>query len=227
MSKYTNKDINYVYIRIGASGYGNPFSFVDFDNYKELSKVCEDNKIPYGFYYYSTCITNEEAKQEANRIEMLVDSLDERNYNILPLAIDVELNQSNDRQAGKDVTKVKAYLANLIEATQGKTILYTSRNVVEDPSTKILDLGEYNKLIETGDSDVWFVASEGNQTHNTSLQNILQTEDAEINMRQIVQDGILPNGEKYDVNVMEKDMYIKYTKAKEIKQIENSQDMER
>ena len=229
LSKYENKEIKYVYLKLGSTGYGNTFSFVDFENYKELAKVCEENKIPYGFYYYSTCINNEEARKEAKRIEMLMNSLDKREYNILPLAIDIELHQPDDRQKNQDITeltKVKAYLTNLVESTQGKTILYTSRNVIEAPETKIMDLSDYNELIESGESDVWFVAPEGNSTHRKSLDNILTTEDAEVKMKQVVQDGVLPTGEGYDVNVMKKDMYIEYTKANETEQIENMQEQE-
>lgn len=238
LSKYNNKDIKYVYLKLGATGYGTNFSFVDFENYKELAKICEENKVPYGFYYYSTCINNEEAEQEAKRIEMLMDSLESKKYNVLPLAIDIELVSNGDRQARTgitqeeiqaeidELTKVKAYLTNLVESTQGKTILYTSRNVVEVPTSKIMDLSEYNDLIESGDSDVWFVVPEGNTTHGQSLENILQTEDASVTMKQIVQDGILPNGSGYDIDVMTKDMYIKYTKAIETETIENIQEQQ-
>ena len=31
------------------------------DQYKKLAEVCEKHKIPYGFYFYSTALTFEEA----------------------------------------------------------------------------------------------------------------------------------------------------------------------
>ena len=112
LSQYENKEVNYVYIKMGASGYGKgDLSFTKTnENFVELAKICEENQIPYGFYYYSTSINEEEAQMEKDRIMELQEMLEENGcsgeYNQLPLAIDVELAQ-NDRQAGKDVTDAK------------------------------------------------------------------------------------------------------------------------
>lgn len=148
--------INFVYIKLGASGYKNFVTLLN-DNYIEQAEVCEKLGIPYGFYYYSTSVTEEEARAEADAINKALASLDSRQYNLLPLAIDVELaSGSTDRQYGIDVTKTKAYLANLVEPKQGKTILYGGgRSISPNSGERILNIDEYNELIETGDTDVW------------------------------------------------------------------------
>ena len=55
----------FVFIQIGARGWGEAGNMVDTgDKYKRLAKVCEEKKVPYGFYFYSTALSYEEADEE-------------------------------------------------------------------------------------------------------------------------------------------------------------------
>ena len=159
--------IDYVYIKIGASGYVN-FQTISTDGmYKKLAEVCETNGVPYGFYYYSTAINNEEAKIEADFVINELDKLESTKYNLLPVAIDVEI-AKNDRQLGHDVTEAKATLANEISKKHGHTILYGAGPAMLEPDgvlTKIMDLDKYEKLLENGQEAIVWLPT-GRNTNN-------------------------------------------------------------
>ena len=208
-------NINFVYIKLGASGYGNFVTLLN-DNYLDQVAVCEKYEIPYGFYYYSTCIDNNEAKAEANAINKALDSVKSRKYNLLPLAIDVELaSGSSDRQWGKDVTEAKAYLANLIEPTQGKTILYGGGRSISSSSPEcVLDIDRYNELLESGETNVWLATPRTDEGGiSTDTQEYISTisKDADIAISQTVLDARV-NNTGIDINTIEDDKYVKMIK---------------
>lgn len=205
-------NINFVYIKVGASGYGNFVTLLN-DNYLDQAAVCERLGIPYGFYYYSTCINNDEAKVEADAINRALDSVESRKYNLLPLAIDVELASGNtDRQWGKDVTEAKAYLANLVEPTQGKTILYGGGRSISSASSEcILDVDRYNSLLESGESKVWLATprnSDGGLDDKTQSYISTLSTDSDIVIRQTLLDARV-NDAGVDINTIDDDEYKK------------------
>lgn len=215
LSQYKHKKPNFVFIKLGASkifskelGQGYP------TGYKELAAVCEEMKVPYGFYYYSTCINKSEAQQEFTWIKNALDQLPNRDLNLLPFAIDVEValskelpdkkkakaQQKVDRQYNasiKNVTSAKAELANLLEQTYiGKTQLYTSRNAVDtDLSSMILDIEQYQKELKTGQSHIWFVCPTPNVLHEKSMHKISNY----VQSKQIVLDAKINNNPKRDL----------------------------
>lgn len=207
--------INYVYIKLGASGYGDfgdKFSILANDNYREQAEVCEKLGIPYGFYYYSTSRTTEEAKKEADFIQKEIDSLDSRDYNLLPIALDYELcSGSSDRQYGLDLTNVKAYLANLVEPEFGKTIVYGGgRSLSPTSSERIVDIDKYNDKLQTGDCVVWLATprkSEGYTMYDSSQKayNAINAQ-ASVNIEQTLLDAKV-RGANIDVDVMDENVY--------------------
>ena len=208
-------NINFVYIKLGASGYGNFVTLLN-DNYLDQAAVCEKYGIPYGFYYYSTCLDNDEARIEADAINKALDSMKSRKYNLLPLAIDVELaSGSSDRQWGKDVTEAKAYLANLIEPTQGKTILYGGGRSISSSSPEcVLNIDRYNELLESGETNVWLATPRTDEGGiSTDTQEYISTisKDADIAISQTVLDARV-NNTGIDINTIEDDKYVKMIK---------------
>lgn len=204
-------NINFVYIKLGASGYGNFVTLLN-DNYLDQAAVCEKYGIPYGFYYYSTCLDNDEARIEADAINKALDSMKSRKYNLLPLAIDVELaSGSSDRQWGKDVTEAKAYLANLVEPTQGKTILYGGGRSISSSSPEcVLDINRYNKLLESGESDVWLATprtDDGGISNDTQKYISTISKVADITISQTVLDARI-NNTGIDINMIDDDNYV-------------------
>ena len=151
--------IGFVYIKLGSSSYSKEKEFQIIDNavYSSYAAICERYKIPYGFYYYSTAINEEEANKEFDIIVSRLDKINNKKYNVLPFAIDVELanKYQEDRQFGINVSKVKAYLSDKIFDKYGKVVLYTSGKTAAASSDKaILDLVEYNNLTKS-DLNIW------------------------------------------------------------------------
>ena len=205
-------NINYVYIKLGASSFGknNPFKVLMSDRYVEQAKVCEEFGIPFGFYYYSTSVNEEEANKEAKYIEEALDSVKDMKYNILPFAVDVEL-ANNDRQAGIDTTEAKAKLANLLEKDTGKTIVYTAYRAALS-GEKIFDLNRYNDMLKSGPANVWastFRNNDGTLTssHQAFCNYVVNDTDSTLSMVQGVMDVKL-DGVLVDINKMDSEAFI-------------------
>ena len=142
--------------------------------------------------------------------------MESRKYNLLPLAIDVELaSGSADRQWGKDVTEAKAYLANLIEPTQGKTILYGGGRSISSSSPEcVLNIDRYNELLESGETNVWLATPRTDEGGiSTDTQEYISTisKDADIAISQTVLDARV-NNTGIDINTIEDDKYVKMIK---------------
>ena len=217
ISNLSNKKINFVYIKLFGSSFISETLKRGRDTpYKKLAQICEDNNIPYGFYYYSTCVTPEEAKQEYTWISEALETLDNTKYNLLPFAIDVEVHSEKDRQnkvSIKDLTNSKNVLANLIENDFGKTILYTSRNACDnDLASKILDIEQYQANLHSGESHIWFVSPEHSKLHKESMDKIIDY----VKARQIALD-IKTDNSKYnliDINIINEQAFADYISGK-------------
>lgn len=228
-SQYKHRKPNFVFIKLGASKiFSNELGKGYPTKYKELAAVCEELKVPYGFYYYSTCVNKDEAKKEFTWIKDAIDQLPDRKYNLLPFAIDVEvalakelptkkrdkIQQQKDRQYNasvKSVTSAKAELANLLEQTYiGKTQLYTSRNAVDsDLSSMILDVEQYQKELNTGNSHIWFVCPTPNVLHEKSMEKISHY----VQSKQIVLDAKInknPKRDLIDINSIKSNAFQSY-----------------
>ena len=157
--------VDFVMIRVGARGWGEAGNMVDCgDDYKKYAEVCEECKVPYGFYYYSTALTKEEADQEIEYCKHAINSLDSRKYNLLPLTADFEthIKRQNgeiveqSRLIGHDVTEVASYWANTAEKDFGKIMIYTSaRNMTPGNYEYIINLQELNKQVLSGKPKFW------------------------------------------------------------------------
>ncbi len=152
--------IDFAYIKLGSSPWGKNVEFkpIKNKNYMEQAKVCEELKIPYGFYYYTTSTSEEEADIEANYIKEEMKKLkasNELKYNILPFVQDIEVSDGNDRQKGKDCTPYRISLAKKIKPIIGDSWIYTSGKASLSEKA-IFDLDKYEQ--EMGDTKVWFTA---------------------------------------------------------------------
>ena len=161
LSRYPNRIPNFVYIKLAASGYrSEKLKLCKPSPYGEMANICEKLCIPYGFYYYSTCLDNDEAEKEYEYISELLGNMDKEklNYNVLPFVIDVEIFDDNDRHfraPREDVTNAKIHLTNKLEKEFGKTILYSALNTL----STVIDIEQYQKGLTMGSSYVWLVNS--------------------------------------------------------------------
>lgn len=142
-------DINFVFIKLGKSGYGKgKLKLTDYSGYEEQVKVCEELGVPYGFYYYATSINEEEAQMEADYIIKSIEELREKydlKYNIMPPVIDRELTDENDRQYGQDIQKISDATAYIINSVQEEGI---SENVLIYAPGRVMDPGDSDRLID-------------------------------------------------------------------------------
>lgn len=222
-----NGKINYVMIRIGGTYELNPEFQTDSTEefYIPLVKKCEELGIPYGFYYYSASVDENEAGEEFKKISTSIESLKEElgelKYNLLPFTIDVELNSDNDRQKGKDVTYAKAVLTNQLQDYLNKeVILYGAGKAVTNYyGNNILNLKEYNRL--TGVTKVWmptpkeeYFNSQISQTNLDMMRLISGETEGKMNivMQQVVLDGIV-NNTAVDINTMDKEKFVEMIKG--------------
>ena len=163
-SQYSGK-IGYVYMKLGASSYGNgDFSILDYDNYIEQVAICEELGVPYGFYYYSTAITPEEARIELDCIKERIEDLRQRydmKNNVLEIAVDIELTNSNDRQYNGNIaeqTEAKAVLINGIqeENISDHVLIYGPGRVMQPDLDQIFDLEQLNSLLTNPEAvSIW------------------------------------------------------------------------
>ena len=233
--------INFVYIRLGASGYGTNFSQIADENLEEFVAICEEYGVPYGFYYYSTAITKEESELEAEYIKKLIESLGNLKFNELPIALDYEIsnNEVADRQYDLTLTEVKAYLAYLVEKEYGKTIVYG--NIESLYSNPIVNLETYSDLIDecyyneygvevdTGNRVVWLAYPREEMLLKAEENYNIISESATAIMEQTLQNVDI-QGAGVDVNVIGRSAFellkSQYEEIVYIAEIENELDNE-
>lgn len=147
--------VDFVMIKIGARGYGQAGNLTDIgDSFVEQARVCEKLGIPYGGYYYSTALTQEEAMEEIQLIQSFYDKLGDTKFDLMGLTLDVE-QCDGSRLSGKDVTDVMASWANKAEEVTGKKIiLYTGGRDVSGPE-RILRLDDFNAQLKSGPARIW------------------------------------------------------------------------
>lgn len=146
--------LKYVYIRLGYSGFEQG-EFHEDTYAREYIEVCESLGIPYGLYFVSKATTREEGIAEAEKIIEFIKSLEQSGHNLLPIALDLETDDSNDRLNGKSDSVTEALMA-LIDTLRNNGIkdftIYTnlkglgkSDNIFSGPlfSTKTLEENGY------------------------------------------------------------------------------------
>lgn len=186
MSHYAGKP-DYVYIKLGATDHTKTEYTEGKDiDIASLAKVCEKYKIPYGFYFYSASITEDEMEKELARIENELSTLESTKYNLLPFAVDRELgeNKEKDRQNGhKD--EVTTLTAEMIKRLREKhnVILYSGANPTA--SDGILDIEELQNLLGDEPVDMWYAGymNADAKTYGTSNIAALNRLDPQINIK--------------------------------------------
>ncbi|MBR3134902.1 MAG: hypothetical protein IKG56_05530 [Clostridia bacterium] len=209
--------IDYVMIKIGVRGYGGPGNFADIgDSYLEQAKVCEELGIPYGFYYYSTAISDQEAEEEVSQVKERLDRLRDTistDFFLMPLTLDVEQCEGS-RLCGRDVTDVAAEWANKAEEVTGKKVLlYTGGRDVSGPE-KILDISRFNAQLRSGPTRIWTPGPrkpDGSQVYQANQNHInnIVNEGGDIAIIQSILDQSNPQVgfPSSDIDIMDKDVF--------------------
>lgn len=190
--------INYVYIKIGASDFedGSIYKQNNPTLYLEQARVCEKYGVPYGFYYYSTCIDEQEAKVEADYINSCISLVENRKYNLLPFALDIEkISATSDRQliheddGYKDLTDVKVGLLKSVSEKQGNVLLYVQGDLASNNSyTKIIDVDRCKRALGDRFAGVWLPTNINGKLDNYDTQVQGYINEVNPTMQQIILD---------------------------------------
>ena len=120
-------DISYVYIRAGGRGYGSQGNFFEDKEVETYRQACEYLGIPYGYYFLDEALSSKEIDEEVQVIKDFLNS-NKGNYNVLPLALDIEKHDGKGR--ADDIWTDRAVLVQeLIDDLEEegiKTILYSN-----------------------------------------------------------------------------------------------------
>ena len=179
----TNTQINYIIIKMGGfywetEDHRNVWGQEEYDEYMEkiidIIDLCKEFHIPYGFYFYSTAINEQEAAEEARDINRKLTFLRERGVDppAIPLALDVEMGVSNkytDRQLKasdniEEASIARAQIFNEVLREHGdytSMMIYTNQNVTVQDGC-FLDLSTMLDHITVMDTlPIWWVSQYG------------------------------------------------------------------
>lgn len=212
-------DINFVYIKLGASPYGKgEFKPFDYDLYKEQVKICEEMGIPYGFYYYSTSTTVEEANIELENIKQKIHDLQEEvdmKNNKLEMVVDIELSGKDDRQYRGNIqeqTRAKASLINGIQEAglSDNVLIYGPMRVMKPDLDQIISLPDLHSMLSNPDDvNLWLCSPTSKDGQVSSKSNdekeYAEQQGFDVVATQVVLDGNV-NG-RIDINNMDFDHY--------------------
>lgn len=195
-----------VIIKLGATGYGlsqpvgSP-SLVNsnYNNIRQLITICEEYHVPYGFYYYSQALTNDEAIMEVDKISSKLDEFGNLPFNMLPFYLDVESPERGRLynycvNNNSDNTSVVNFEMNALREVTGKNVcLYTDSHTLKT----VINI---DKLEKQNKADMWCV--EVSPSHTDYVIAL----DKYISMRQVALDRSF-NGKGVDYNFINKDYY--------------------
>lgn len=211
-----NAKPKFVYLKIGATLHNDEFSTnsdVTIDNVIEFVKICEENSIPYGFYYYTQACTEQEHMNECNVISDKIKSINQSiqggmRYNVLPFSLDIERGgQGRMVRKLKDGTISKEQLTEYKEKMMEKlkddeninsVIIYASKNTFNE--LILLD-----QMKDENKSNMWYVCPIDTESHGEYISN--KGLDDNVAIRQVILDKSYNNGTDYDVNFMTLDFY--------------------
>lgn len=228
--------INYVYIGIGASSM-NSNAIFDRKYFLECADVCEKLGIPYGFYFYSTAVEDQEGdmSQADHEIEYIRECIsaiepDSRKYDLLPFAYDREIGKNGveDRKLypGRDTSKITAYTINELRKKLPYPIVLYGGGRDLATSEKILDIDTVNSLLEGDSIDIWAALSrthDGSSIEAVSAARNIDATQSNVVMTQTILEATV-DGVGLDLNIAEEDEYFAILEGKSGSQIASGDD---
>lgn len=211
---------DFVYIKLGATGYGKNFVIAGKDGNSKanlqaridiamsFANACEEYGVPYGFYYYSQAINEEETQKEIDYITAALHNTEGLKHHVLPLAVDIEelsgrmaLHSSKSYKNKEELTSLKQKMMEELREKLGhEVIIYSDKNALQG----IID---YSLLSDKNKEGIWLV--DCSPTHSNALQKMEMVDD--IAIRQVVLDTTIAPGVSIDVNIMNLEDFKQYT----------------
>ena len=191
-------------------------NFTCLDKIQSMVAICEENHVPYGFYYYSQAINEKDADIEAEFIHEALSQIGTSKYNVLPFAIDVE---DYVYVYGQNIpTRVLEYTRAYGKESPTKAMNYLMNRVREENDMEVIsylshsgytDLIDHEDLDKINQKNSWIVnpSSVHSDIFSSQYPDVL---DNTI-MRQIALDGSY-KGVPFDINLMNKSYFDKVLK---------------
>ena len=168
-AKVANSGMKFSMIRIGYRGYGTG-GLAEDTKYKDNFKNASENGLKVGVYYYSTALNTEEAKKDAEYVLSLLKKYGYQNKVTMPIAIDLEVNSSNVRDANVSKgtrTDIANTFCSIIKNSGYIPMVYASKAFLKDnmnASQVPYDIwvAQYNsKCTYSGNYTMWQYSSTG------------------------------------------------------------------
>lgn len=212
---YPNNEIkhiipNYFIFKIGATNYGyyNNFQINEdtstyADNVRQMMNKCNEEKIPFGLYYFSQATTKKEALYEVRAMAPFIDYIKETNNTMfrLPLILDIEAFDGYrlTKNSKEKNTNILNYEMELIrEYFPGiEPMIYTESNTL----TNVIS---YDNLKDDNKDELFTVVC--NDTHVDRYNNL----GIPFDKMKIMQTSISNTG--CDVDFLDEDYYKEITK---------------
>jgi len=224
--------INYVLISIGAMSQ-NSSTIFDRDYFLDCADECEKRGIPYGFYFYSTALDEEEVDLELEFISECMDAIkpEERKYDLLPFGYDREAGDGRieDRKLypGIDTSEISAYEINkLREMLPYNVVLYGGGRDLGTPGSTVLDIDKVNSLLDGDPIDIWVALhrnKDGNSIVEPSQAENIDSTDSNVVMIQTILSGEVTKSHiAVDINIAEEDEYFAMLEGKSGEEIKKA-----
>lgn len=212
-------------MKMGASGWGTkgPFTIIpkrsksqekqNFTDVRARIETCEKYGIPYGLYYYSQAVTQEEADQEIEFIVNFYKKLGKMPGNVLPFYLDVEQGGNGDNTHGRnkvltnrtDYTETINYILNSLRERFSKEGIDIPVGIYTD-NNGIRNLFDPDLLDEPNKKNMWLVGI--NDRHAELLKEGSEELLNSVETFQVVQDVFSVGGDAVDINIMTKEHFI-------------------
>ena len=183
-------------------------NYMYLDNLQSMVAICEEKQIPYGFYYYSQAISEEDIDIEASYINNALSKLGTSTYHILPLAIDVEdkiYGNIDTRAAVSAKQNGKSYQTSIMNELMNRVRKENNIEVISYLSRSgYSDIINNEELDEINRQNSWIV--DPSKPHSNDFAYNYPSVSENVAIRQIALDGFV-NGVSIDVNFIDKEYF--------------------
>lgn len=218
----------FVMIKLGASYTSTDYedvmiakgNYINIDNVRSMVAICEENHVPYGFYYYSQATSESDASKEAEYIHEALSQIGTSKYHIMPFAIDVE---DKIYVNGDNIDTRVAINAKINGKSQQTEVVNLLMNKVRDENnievisylarSGYSDLINHEQLDLVNQENCWVVNP--SKVHSDDFASNYPDVVENIAMRQIALDGVV-NHVPLDVNFINKDYFDKILKEHDL-----------
>ena len=203
--KYTNAVPKFVMIKLGETSSidgsiaeENNVYYYRLKNISDITNLCEERKIPYGFSYNLKCTDEKEMQKEIDYIKTTLNNFSGGTYNIMPVAVSFE-KASSSENGKKNQTEL---LNKCMNALRNDYEVITYLN-----NYSISDVLNYNQVENQNKQNAWI--KENNNQCSTFYKSTIKDYGDFIGDASLRQIGLNQNSDSalYNVDFINKTYY--------------------